>query len=614
VSLAPHSPLACHTHLLLLLWRLSDTCCSRPGAFLDFIEQFGFISLDFIELTGAACVSEAKEGFFYLGFLVMVFLPLGLIALLALALWVLFSIFKARRPESRVLGHSVPFNAWVHFSFVLLFLLYPSVSYKVLSVLNCNEVDGTSYLVEDYTITCWEGEHVSYVVLGIIAIILYPVGIPLATFIVLVRHRRGIRHDVTVNELRRQRELRTKRRHRQHKERHRFRDTWSSLYGKSNKKVRPSAVSVDEKKFDKFMEELGAQNVSFVGVARFAIANEDPFGARDRDHVRKIELSKIETWWLSPDADFHREKSEQLYDLKDNIPLRFIVNHAFAIMSVARVHRAWGTEEIEFIDPNKVLAEEKREVLQHRYGTLYNDYKARAFMWEVVDMFRKMLLVGALVLVGSTNRGTPLQIGLGLLICVVALVVHAFVRPYVDQSTDIFQGVALTVLSLTLFAGLLLAASADEQGNSELQNDVLGGFLILINALVLVLAVLLISMKVHEVFRQIRDMRREMKEAEGDKEHGDDHEVQKHDIYKDARALESGAARVNSLGDIELVDMGKNDIGLPDLSMSAEESDSESDSGIDIEGVSSSADESAGSASGDFTEDNGSATTGGESS
>ena len=45
----------------------------------------------------------------------------------------------------------------------------------------CEEFDnGKSYLRADYTVECLSSEHTPIVVLGVIALILYPVGVPCA--------------------------------------------------------------------------------------------------------------------------------------------------------------------------------------------------------------------------------------------------------------------------------------------------------------------------------------------------------------------------------------------------------------------------------------------------
>merc|ERR1711871_72810 len=66
---------------------------------------------------------------------------------------------------------------------MLLFLVYPGTSKNVVSLFNCEwiQISATetkAYLIADYSVQCWEGEHASYLVMGVIMIFLYPIGIP----------------------------------------------------------------------------------------------------------------------------------------------------------------------------------------------------------------------------------------------------------------------------------------------------------------------------------------------------------------------------------------------------------------------------------------------------
>jgi hypothetical protein len=182
-------------------------------------------------------------------------------------------------------------------------------------------------------------------------------------------------------------------------------------------------------------------------------------------------------------------------------------------------------------------------------------------------MVRKMILVGVLIFV---PRGSTLQIGLGLLTCMFALGIHIYVRPYIDVSTDVFQSIALVVLSLTLFAGMLLKSAETDDGQSEFQSDALAALLILINASVLVFAVGLIAMKLFEYGRNANRFRveamehhlgkgkeKKKTETDGDSDDegddSDDDELDPTDLFYSSALVESGKAFVNNLGYIEMV-------------------------------------------------------------
>ncbi len=63
-----------------------------------------------------------------------------------------------------------------------------------LSFFLCRTVDGTSYLVADFTLQCGSEEWNKYLPLAIVAVLVYPIGIPCALFIALYRVRRRLKH------------------------------------------------------------------------------------------------------------------------------------------------------------------------------------------------------------------------------------------------------------------------------------------------------------------------------------------------------------------------------------------------------------------------------------
>ena len=71
----------------------------------------------------------------------------------------------------------------------LAFLLYPSLSAKMLSVLNCKVVHGQAYLVSDIRIACYDAAHNKYMIMGLLGIFLYAVGIPLAFLGLLFQYK-----------------------------------------------------------------------------------------------------------------------------------------------------------------------------------------------------------------------------------------------------------------------------------------------------------------------------------------------------------------------------------------------------------------------------------------
>jgi len=75
-----------------------------------------------------------------------------------------------------------------------LFLVYPSVSATVVQLYRCHLVEGEWYLVADYRMLCYDSEWWGYGILGFVAFLLYPIGIP-GLFWVLLRLNMEVLHD-----------------------------------------------------------------------------------------------------------------------------------------------------------------------------------------------------------------------------------------------------------------------------------------------------------------------------------------------------------------------------------------------------------------------------------
>jgi len=58
------------------------------------------------------------------------------------------------------------------------FLLYPSLSGKMLSVLHCRVIHGQAYLVEDMETPCYDQTHNAFMALALLGVALYAIGIP----------------------------------------------------------------------------------------------------------------------------------------------------------------------------------------------------------------------------------------------------------------------------------------------------------------------------------------------------------------------------------------------------------------------------------------------------
>lgn len=59
-----------------------------------------------------------------------------------------------------------------------MFLLYPGVSSTIFKMLVCRDIEGTVFLAADFTIKCTDDKWLAYLAPTIVAIIVYPLGVP----------------------------------------------------------------------------------------------------------------------------------------------------------------------------------------------------------------------------------------------------------------------------------------------------------------------------------------------------------------------------------------------------------------------------------------------------
>ena len=79
----------------------------------------------------------------------------------------------------------------------IIFVLYPGIGTRIFRLFRCQVVGNSSYLVADYSIKCWQGDHLSAVYVAIILILIYVIGIPAATVYVLYNRKTSLNEENT---------------------------------------------------------------------------------------------------------------------------------------------------------------------------------------------------------------------------------------------------------------------------------------------------------------------------------------------------------------------------------------------------------------------------------
>ncbi len=107
---------------------------------------------------------------------------------------------------------------------------------------------------------------------------------------------------------------------------------------------------------------------------------------------------------------------------------------------------------------------EKHRGVKQKFGSLYEQYNMDCWWWEVVEMFRKLLLTGVLVMVGS---GTSVQVLFGILVSLVYLAFVLKKAPYQDNLDNWLQFFSSFTVVLTLQLAFALKTDSPDEGLYE---------------------------------------------------------------------------------------------------------------------------------------------------
>jgi cbb3-type cytochrome oxidase subunit 3 len=159
-----------------------------PSEFLQVSLPLGIFNLDVLSLlSGTGCELSVR---FYDRFMLHMLLPVCCLVAIAAAYFIarLCSKKKQREQINETTSKVV---------IMVVLLLFPGLSTKIFQMFKCQTIEGIRLplLVQDYSVTCYQGEHESFVMLAFTFLVIYILGIPLTMFMLLWRNRRHL-HDL----------------------------------------------------------------------------------------------------------------------------------------------------------------------------------------------------------------------------------------------------------------------------------------------------------------------------------------------------------------------------------------------------------------------------------
>ena len=124
------------------------------------------------------------------------------------------------------------------------------------------------------------------------------------------------------------------------------------------------------------------------------------------------------------------------------------------------------------------------------FGSLYLAYERPYWYWESVEMVKKMILAGGLVMVAT---GSALQVLIGVLVAFGYFTLVVRLEPYEDILDDRLQACTSVQLIMNLLLGLFLKLDS-RSDHPEFNSETVGAVLVIANILVLLGGLVLVCL------------------------------------------------------------------------------------------------------------------------
>ncbi|CAM9549196.1 unnamed protein product [Discosporangium mesarthrocarpum] len=148
-----------------------------------FLNGVDFINLEFGRMLSAGCVLDLD---FHDHLLLSTLLPIAVLTIP----WLNYLIVKRRNQDMSQEALDQVSLKHVSVALLVIFRVYSSLSSTVFRTFACDKLDdGRDFLRADYRLTCDSPKHRGLMVFAGIMIVVYPVGNPVAYFVVLFRKR-----------------------------------------------------------------------------------------------------------------------------------------------------------------------------------------------------------------------------------------------------------------------------------------------------------------------------------------------------------------------------------------------------------------------------------------
>ena len=92
--------------------------------------------------------------------------------------------------------------------------------------------------------------------------------------------------------------------------------------------------------------------------------------------------------------------------------------------------------------------------VKQKYGSIFEAYTAECYYYDLIDLIRRLILTGGLILIG--NEEAVAQVFLGILVSSMWLCLVLYKKPYASAWDTALSGMLSFVLVITLVSGVCL--------------------------------------------------------------------------------------------------------------------------------------------------------------
>jgi hypothetical protein len=109
---------------------------------------------------------------------------------------------------------------------------------------------------------------------------------------------------------------------------------------------------------------------------------------------------------------------------------------------------------IDLMGKKEITKAENEEIFQlkTKYGFLFSGYDARAYFWEIIIMYRKILIIASSVFLSSVSPES--QVLVIIFIVVINMFLHIHMNPYTTPILNKMESISLQVAAVTIYTGM----------------------------------------------------------------------------------------------------------------------------------------------------------------